>query len=63
LIKNKSNSIGTRINGSPRILAISNAAYLYLHIDTLQESRLLYQTLWDSNVAALGPAGIPQSSG
>jgi hypothetical protein len=63
LVKNEPNGIGTRINGRARVFTVSNAANLNLHIDTLKESRVLYQILWDSSVAALGPAGIPQSSG
>ena len=56
LVKNEPNGVGTRINGRASILTIGNAANLYLHIDALQESRSLYQTLWDSSVGALsGP--------
>jgi hypothetical protein len=63
VVKNEPNGISARINGRARIFTVSNAANLYLHVDTLKESRLLYQTLWDSSVAAFGPAGTPQSSG
>jgi hypothetical protein len=45
LVKNEPNGISARINGRARIFTVSNAANLYLHADTLEESRILYQTL------------------
>ena len=63
LVKNEPDGISARINGRACIFNVSNAANLYLNVDTLEQRRLVYQTLWDSSVAALGPAGMPQSSG